>query len=83
MFADCVHATSASFFTLLNVKLFFDQIVANLPCNATGIIRILKTFKIWVFLEKQIGFLKKNLNFFQIDECGKFAVECVSNSIIS
>ena len=31
MFANCVHATSASMFTLLNVKLFFDQIVAYLP----------------------------------------------------
>ena len=31
----------------------------------------------WVFLEKQMGF------FFEIDIGGKFAVECVSNGIIS
>ena len=30
-FANCLHATSASMFTLLKVKLFFDQIIANLP----------------------------------------------------
>ena len=29
------------------------------------------------------GFFEKNLNFFEIDKGGKFAVECVSNGIIS
>ena len=31
MFENCFHAASASLFTLLNVKSFFDEIVANLP----------------------------------------------------
>ena len=31
MFANCAHATSASMFTLLNVKILFERIVANLP----------------------------------------------------
>ena len=30
-----------------------------------------------------MGFLRKNLNFFDIPKGGKFAVECVSNGIIS
>ena len=61
MFANCVHATSASLFTLLNI---FDQIVANLPSNATEIERFLKTIEIWVFFEKIDGFLEKKLEFF-------------------
>ena len=36
----------------LNMKLFFHQSVAKLPWIATGIERILKTFKIWSLLEK-------------------------------
>ena len=31
MFANCVHATLASIFTLLNLKSSFDQFVASLP----------------------------------------------------
>ena len=64
MFANCVHATSASLFTLLSVKIIFDQIVANLPQNnATGIERTLKTFKIWFFWKNRWVFWKK-LEFF-------------------
>ena len=37
-----------SLLTFLRVK-FFNQIVANLPLNATEIIRFLKTNKIWVW----------------------------------
>ena len=76
--------TSAILFTLLNAKLFFHQIVANLPENATGIVRILRTFKIWGFFGKIDGFFeKKTCFFFKIDKGGKFAIECASNSIIS
>ena len=35
LFANCVHVTSASLFKLLNVKISFDQIVANVPWNVT------------------------------------------------
>ena len=52
MFPNCAHATSAGMFTLLNVKLFFDQIVENLLQNAPEVVRFLKTFHIWVFLKK-------------------------------
>ena len=86
MFGNCVHITSARLFTLLNVKLFFDHILANLPWNATGIVRNLKTFKIWVFFEKADGFFlkkKTNKNLLTIANGSKFAVECVSNGIIS
>ena len=61
MFANYVHA---SLFTLVNVKLLFDQNVANLPQNATGIVRILEMFKIWVFSKKKYGFFEKKLEFF-------------------
>ena len=48
---------------------FFHQIVANLPPNATGIVRFLKTFS-------------KTLKFSIIGNCGKIFVEYISNSII-
>ena len=65
MFANCVHATSASMFTLLNVKLIFDQIVANSPKNAPEIVRFQITFETCVFFEKIDGFLEKKLEFFR------------------
>ena len=52
MFANCVHAKPASLFTLLYVKIFFDQVVANLPQKETEIVKFRKTFKIWVFYWK-------------------------------
>ena len=70
------------FFTFLNVK-FFNQIVANLPYNATEKARFLKMLKIWVFFGKIYRFFEKNLVFFKIAKGGKFAVERVSNGIIS
>ena len=83
MFANCVHATSASLLTFLNMKICLDQIVANLPQNATEVVKFLETFKMWVFFEKLDGVFGKNLNFVKIAKGGKFAVECVSNGIIS
>ena len=60
------------------------RILANLPWNATEIVKCLKTFKIWGFFEKLDGlFSKKNLKFFEIAKGGKFAVERVSNDIFS
>ena len=65
MFANCVHAISASLLTLLNVKIIFDQFLAKLLWNATEIVRFLKTFEIWVFFEKIIEFFEKKLEFSQ------------------
>ena len=63
---------------------FFHQIVANLPWNATELVRFLETFEIWVFLGKIDGlFRKKTLKFFKIAKCSKFFVEYVLNCIIS
>ena len=48
MFSNCIHVntpTSAFLFTSER-EIIFKQIVANLPQNATGIVRTLKTFKI-------------------------------------
>ena len=39
--------------------------------------------KIWVFWKNDGFFWEKNLNSFKIVKAGKFAVECVSNDIIS
>ena len=47
------------------------------------IVRFFKAFKMWVFFEKMDRFFKNNLNFFEIPKGGKFAVECVSNGIVS
>ena len=63
---------------------FFHQILSNLPYNATEIVRFLKTFKTSVFFETIDGFFgKKNSNFCKITKGDKFAVECISNGIIS
>ena len=58
MFANCVHANIGSLFTSEREN-SFHQYVANLPYNATEIVRFLKTFKIWVFLKKINGFSEK------------------------
>ena len=70
---------------VLNVK-FYHQIVANLPQNATGKVRILKTCKVRGFLvfgKMDVFFLKKILKFFKISKCGKLFPECILNGIIS
>ena len=64
------------------VEFFNHQVIANLPWNAIEILRVLKTYEIWVFLKKYV-FRKKTSFFFNIVKGGKFAVECVSNDIIS
>ena len=46
-------------------------------------VRFLKTFVIWVVFKKNRWFWKKNLNVVEILKAGKFAVECVSNGIMS
>ena len=66
IFANYVRATSASTFMLLNVKLFFDQIVANLPKTVPETKRFLKTFETLVFFEKRDGFLDKKTWTFSI-----------------
>ena len=48
----------------------------------TEIVRLLKTFEIWVFLKNRWAF-QKNLIFFNFAKVGKITVECVSNGIIS
>ena len=50
--------------------------------NGTEVIKYLKTFKKYFFLEEK-GFLsKKTLKIFKIAKVGKFFLECVSNGII-
>ena len=61
----------------------FHPNVANLLWNATEMVKFLKTFKIWVFKRKWMGFSKKILIFFKITRGSKFAVECVSYGNIS
>ena len=82
MYANSVHATSASLFTFLIVN-FFDQIVSNLPVNANEVGGFLKTFKTKVFFEKINGFSEKKLSFIKIVKGGKFALKCVSIGNIS
>ena len=36
-----------------------------------------ETFKIWVFLEKYMGFLRKSLKFFKNATCGNFFLKCL------
>ena len=81
MFANCLHAKCQhrQYCSGLNVILIFHQILANLPQNATGIVRNFKTFKIWVSLEKKF-FEKKSWFFIKIAKGRKFAVECDWNS---
>ena len=55
---------------------FHQQIISNLPYNATEIVRFLKTFKIRGFFDKIDGFFQKKTQYF-IADGGKFTVECV------
>ena len=49
-------------FSNKNLELLSKSLqVANLPSNATEIVKYLKTFKIWVFIQKIDGFSEKNL----------------------
>ena len=69
--------------TVLTVKVFHHQIIANLPQNATKIRRNLKSYEIWVFLKSTMVFAEKNLFSLITGKEGKFALKCVSNDIIS
>ena len=51
IFANCVHATLASMFTVVNVK-FCDQTVASLPKNPPETVRFLKSSSFGSFLKK-------------------------------
>ena len=58
--------------------------VANLPQNATELVKFLRTFKNWAFFKKNRKiFRKKILIFFKIAKGSKFAVKCDWNSKIS
>ena len=59
---------------------FYHQIKQNLPCNATEIVRFLKTYENWLSFEKK-RWLFWNLNFLKIGKSGKLALECVTNDI--
>ena len=62
-----------------NLKIFYHQIIANLPWNATE-----REFLKYVINLGLFGdFCAKKLNFFKIGKGSKFAVECASNDIIS
>ena len=67
--------------TVLNLRIFNHQIVANLPKNVAKKERFLKYVRILGFFQKRWVFWEK-LEFFKIGKRGKFAVECVSNDII-
>ena len=84
MFANCVHATSAVCSSVhFSERDFLRPDIASLSKNATETVRFLKTFKVWVFFEKKDAFFEKKLIFFKIAKGGKFAIESVSNGIIS
>ena len=63
--------------------IFFHPVLAKLPQNAIELVKSLETFKIWNFFEKIEGFSEKKMNFCNFAQGGKFAVECVSNDMIS
>ena len=68
---------------ILNLKIFYHQVIAYLPYNKTEIVRFLKYIRNGYFLKKNMDFFgKKTGFFFKIGKGGKFSVECVSNAII-
>ncbi len=68
-------------FSTKNIEIFSKSLkVANLPKNATEIVKFLKTFKDWVFQKNRWVFRKKILNLFRIAKCSKFAVKGDLNS---
>ena len=60
-------------------EVFLNQFVTNLPLKASEIVIFSKRSKFGSFFEKN-GYFGK---FFEVAKGGKFAVECVSNGIIS
>ena len=62
--------------TVLKLKNFHHQTIANLPYNATEIVRFLKYVrKLGVI--KKVGFFEKKLKFFKIGKGGKFADDII------
>ena len=55
--------TISDFGHFLTLKVFYHQIIANLPYNETEIVGFLKRFEIWGFLKKLMFFFKRNLIF--------------------
>ena len=80
MFVNCVHATSASLFTLLNVKLFFWPNCSKFAVECDWNSKNSQNVQNLGFFWKIDGFFLEF--FFTIDNGGKFTVECVSNGII-
>ena len=67
--------------TILKLKNFHHQIIANLQWNVTEIERFLKHAQNLVSFEKSWFFFEKLDFFFKFGKDGKFAAECVSNDI--
>ena len=60
---------------VLTPQVFHHQITANLPLNATEIVRFLKCVRYLFSLKKSWVFLRTTRIFFQNQKGGKFAVE--------
>ena len=69
--------------TVLTVKFFNHQFIANLPQNSTQIVRYLKYVQNLGFFDLKSWVFRKKVFFFKIAKGGKIAVECVSTNIIS
>ena len=70
--------------TVLSSKIFDRQFFGNLPQNETKIVKFLQYEQKMIFIfKKWVGFLDKKLEFFKVIKSGNFAVESVSNPIIS
>ena len=83
MFANCVHASIGSLFTSER-EIFFSPNCSRFAVECDWNSKISQNVQnLFFFFEKRWVFRKKSLNFFKIAKSGKFAVECVSNGIIS
>ena len=84
MFANCVHATSASLLSLLNVK-FFKPNCWKFAVECKRIVGFLETFEMLVFFRQKIDEIFKKNEFLRttLKVVGKFAVKCLSNSSFS
>ena len=70
------------FSNYVHVCSFFQHILTRFPYNALETVGFIKTFKFGNF-KKIDGFFRKNSNFFEIADGGKFSADCVSDDSIS
>ena len=82
MFANCVYANIGSLFTI-ELEIVFSPVCSKFTAECDCNTKNSQNVQNLGFFGKIDGFFEKELDFFKIARFGIFAVECVSNCILS